>query len=157
MALFSQALVASSVCWMIASSLWIYPHSLSYFNESIGGPLNGHKHLLGSNVDWGQDRRYLAWWVHQYGPGCFQSVACFGPGGVSTLTCAGNGERPGNVHFRTRNGTTGQDQWHALSANILFGCSEYGYSPSACAEFHRVSHRATLCVRVGYSLYVIRE
>lgn len=48
-------LIAGSFCWFVASSLWIYPHSLSYFNESIGGPLNGPEHLLGSNVDWGQD------------------------------------------------------------------------------------------------------
>jgi hypothetical protein len=47
------------ITWLAASSLWGYPHSLSYFNESIGGPLNGAKHLLGSNVDWGQDFRYL--------------------------------------------------------------------------------------------------
>ncbi|MAT72912.1 MAG: hypothetical protein CMJ58_25810 [Planctomycetaceae bacterium] len=45
--------------WAAASSFWIFPHSLSYFNESIGGPLNGPNHLLGSNVDWGQDGRYL--------------------------------------------------------------------------------------------------
>lgn len=51
-----------SFCWFLASSLWIYPHSLSYFNESVGGPLNGPKHLLGSNVDWGQDLRYLESW-----------------------------------------------------------------------------------------------
>ena len=47
--------------WSITSSLWIYPHSLSYFNETIGGPLNGPEHLLGSNVDWGQDLRYILW------------------------------------------------------------------------------------------------
>ncbi len=47
--------------WAVTSSLWTYPHCLSYFNESIGGPINGHKHLLGSNVDWGQDLRYLKW------------------------------------------------------------------------------------------------
>jgi hypothetical protein len=56
--LFSATLAAALVAWFIASSLWIYPHSLSYFNESIGGPLNGPNHLLGSNVDWGQDLRY---------------------------------------------------------------------------------------------------
>lgn len=46
-------------CWLFASSLWVYPHSLSYFNESICGPLNGPKLLLGSNVDWGQDLIYI--------------------------------------------------------------------------------------------------
>jgi hypothetical protein len=48
------------VIWSIASSLWIYPHSLSYFNESIGGPLNGPAHLLESNCDWDQDLSYVA-------------------------------------------------------------------------------------------------
>ncbi len=50
---------AGSFCWFLASSLVIFPHSLSFFNEAIGGPLNGPEHLLGSAVDWGQDLRYL--------------------------------------------------------------------------------------------------
>lgn len=54
-----QSLVAGSFCWFLASSLWVYPHSLSYFNESIGGPLNGPEHLLGSSADWGQDLFYF--------------------------------------------------------------------------------------------------
>lgn len=45
--------------WFATSSLWIYPHCLSYFNETIGGPNNGANHLLGSNLDWGQDLRYI--------------------------------------------------------------------------------------------------
>jgi len=56
----SGTLVALLGLWFVASSLWIYPHSLSYFNESIGGPLNGPRHLLGSNVDWGQDLLYAS-------------------------------------------------------------------------------------------------
>jgi hypothetical protein len=51
--------------WSVCSSAWIYPHSLSYFNESIGGPLYGPRHLLGSNVDWGQDLRYLDQWFER--------------------------------------------------------------------------------------------
>jgi len=30
-----QTLVAASFCWFLSSSLWVYPHSLVYFNESI--------------------------------------------------------------------------------------------------------------------------
>jgi hypothetical protein len=61
-----SSLVAGQFCWFVASSLWIFPHSLSYFNESIGGPLNGPKHLLGSNVDWGQDFLYLNDWIKMH-------------------------------------------------------------------------------------------
>jgi hypothetical protein len=54
----SPFLAAISLCWLAASSLWVYPHSLSYFNEAAGGPLRGAEHLLGSNSDWGQDEFY---------------------------------------------------------------------------------------------------
>lgn len=37
------------------SSLLNYPNQLAYFNEFVGGPANGAKHLLGSSLDWGQD------------------------------------------------------------------------------------------------------
>ena len=54
--------VAVATVWIIASSLWIYPHSLSYFNESIGGPYRADKYLNASNLDWGQDLPYLRRW-----------------------------------------------------------------------------------------------
>jgi len=47
-----------------ASALAIWPHQLSYFNCLAGGPANGYKLLVDSNIDWGQDlislRRYMA-------------------------------------------------------------------------------------------------
>jgi len=50
-----QFLVVASLLWSVFSTISIYPHQLAYFNEVAGGPENGHKHLLGSNLDWGQD------------------------------------------------------------------------------------------------------
>jgi hypothetical protein len=60
------ALVGGAAAWSVASSLWVYPHSLSYFNELAGGPSNGHAHLVGSNIDWGQDLFYLKRWLDQH-------------------------------------------------------------------------------------------
>lgn len=56
--------IFTRVClsWTIASSLWVYPHCMSYFNEAVGGPRNGHFYLLDSNIDWGQDTWYLKRW-----------------------------------------------------------------------------------------------
>ena len=54
---------AAALVWSAGSSLWIYPHSLSYFNESVGGPRRGHEHLVDSNIDWGQDLLYLKRWL----------------------------------------------------------------------------------------------
>jgi hypothetical protein len=64
------------------SGLKVYPHHLAYFNELAGGPANGHKHLLGSSLDWGQDLLYVKRWLRcqsrpvrvdvvcGYDPGC---------------------------------------------------------------------------------------
>ena len=59
-------LVVGSLCWTATSSFWIYPHSLSYFNELVGGPRHGHEHLLDSNIDWGQDLLYLQRWIERH-------------------------------------------------------------------------------------------
>ena len=52
--------------WGIASSLMVYPCSLSYFNEAAGGPLAGHAYLVDSNIDWGQDLLRLRDWLRSH-------------------------------------------------------------------------------------------
>ena len=54
------------LAWSIASSLWYYPHSLSYFNEVVGGPEHGHEHLLDSSISWGQDLLFLKKWYDEH-------------------------------------------------------------------------------------------
>jgi len=44
---------------MAFSAALIAPHQLSYFNLLAGGPDNGHKLLIDSNLDWGQNDKYL--------------------------------------------------------------------------------------------------
>jgi len=58
-----QIVAAALLTCSVFSSLLAYPHSLSYFNEFVGGPRHGDDHLLGSNLDWGQDIRLLDWWM----------------------------------------------------------------------------------------------
>ncbi|MGO8751807.1 MAG: ArnT family glycosyltransferase [Thermoguttaceae bacterium] len=50
------------VVWSVLSSAWVFPHSLSYFNELAGGPCGGQRYLLDANVDWGQDMGRLKQW-----------------------------------------------------------------------------------------------
>jgi hypothetical protein len=45
--------------WLGASSLLVHPHYLAYFNELAGGPANGSRWLIDSNLDWGQDGEYV--------------------------------------------------------------------------------------------------
>src|SRR5262249_4468416 len=51
--------------WYLWSAISIYPNYLAYFNEFAGGPDNGHKILLDSNLDWGQDLKGLKRWMDQ--------------------------------------------------------------------------------------------
>jgi hypothetical protein len=52
--------VAALLVWYCVGTVRIFPHYLAYFNELVGGPKNGYKCLLDSNLDWGQDLPGLA-------------------------------------------------------------------------------------------------
>lgn len=60
------ACVLGAIVWTSISSLSVYPHSLSYFNELAGGPEGGHRHLIDTNIDWGQDLLYLKCWYDKH-------------------------------------------------------------------------------------------
>jgi hypothetical protein len=59
-------LATAAFAWAIVSSLLVYPHSLSYFNEFAGGPRGGHRFLLDSNTDWGQDLLLIKRWIDDH-------------------------------------------------------------------------------------------
>jgi hypothetical protein len=50
-----RAALAVLVFWYAASVLRVHPNYLAYFNEAAGGPSQGWRWLVDSNVDWGQD------------------------------------------------------------------------------------------------------
>ncbi len=58
--------VLAALVWSAGSSLRHDPHNLSYFNELVGGPRQGHHHLLDSNIDWGQDLLPLKRWLDRH-------------------------------------------------------------------------------------------
>ena len=50
---------------------------MSYFNEFAGGPKSGHKWLVDSNIDWGQDILMLKWWQDKHPEAAPLSAAMF--------------------------------------------------------------------------------
>ncbi len=62
-ALALSLMVGASLLWNAWEAARITPYHLAYFNQLVGGPANGHLHLLDSNLDWGQSskalRRYM--------------------------------------------------------------------------------------------------
>jgi len=49
------AATSVGLAWMVAGTLAVAPRYLQFFNEAAGGPENGHRVLIDSNIDWGQD------------------------------------------------------------------------------------------------------
>jgi len=45
--------------WYVVGTVRIFPHYLPYFNELAGGPRNGYRYLVDSNLDWGQSFKAL--------------------------------------------------------------------------------------------------
>jgi len=131
------AVAAVALVWSVGSSLWVYPHSLSYFNELVGGPTHGHAHLGGvdvdSNIDWGQDLLYLKRWLDQH-PEARPLHLAFN--GVYDAGVAG-------IEY-TLPPTEPQPGWHALSVNKIRSRSrQYEYF----LRFEPVA-------MAGYSIYI---
>jgi hypothetical protein len=51
----SAAVAALVLTYYAGTALVVHPDHLAYFNPLSGGPRNGHRWLLDSNLDWGQD------------------------------------------------------------------------------------------------------
>jgi len=63
----SFRLLLVSLCLLaISEFISIYPHYLAFFNQFTGGPRNGHKYLIDSNLDWGQDLKGLKHWMDEH-------------------------------------------------------------------------------------------
>ena len=60
-----QIAVVVSLLLLLVIDFRIHPHYLSYFNVLAGGPDNGHKILVDSNIDWGQDLIRLKKWMNE--------------------------------------------------------------------------------------------
>jgi hypothetical protein len=147
--------------WSIFSSLWIYPHSISYFNELAAilptpneprspqepegtsfiasllnaGSRNGGRHLLDSNIDWGQDIFYLEKWCQSHPEIRDIKVSYWGSYPLELTKVHFQGIPPENAP---------QSGWYALSVNYLYNREkQYLY-------FLNLKPVA----RVGYSIYI---
>ena len=142
-------LAGGLLCWSIVSSLYAYPHGLSYFNELAGGPLRGRFHLDNSNVDWGQDLFYLKWWCQSHPearPIWVRFCVPFIDPRAAGIDCHVLPPFQDRSAFSARSPeqTEPAPGWYVLSTNILHGLAE------DCGYFMRFTPVAT----AGYSIYI---
>ncbi len=56
---FRPAVIAAVLAAAAIESLAAFPYYTAFFNALVGGPKNGPKYLVDSNIDWGQDLKRL--------------------------------------------------------------------------------------------------
>ena len=152
------------IVWSIGSSLWTYPHSIAYFNELAAviptpedpyhprseprkrsvweiirgaldaGPLNGPRHLLDSNIDWGQDVLGLERWCRSH-PEITE---------IKTILSGSYPVKETGIPVAGYPPTEPEPGWYALSVNFLYDSQK--------------SYRYFLSFRpaavIGYTIYV---
>lgn len=140
---FARWVATIGLVMTLVASLSVYPHSLAFFNSLAGGSRNGHRHLLDSNLDWGQDLYHLRDWrqVHPHAEPFHLAYS-----GVVDPRQLG-------IPFRLIPGAPGSDPpmlgpgWYAVSVNHLMG---YDQTHPPWTYFQQL--RPT--TRVGASLFL---
>jgi len=57
------------VAWALVATVRTFPHYVAYFNEAAGGPANGHRWLIDTNLDVGQDLGGVVRWAREENAG----------------------------------------------------------------------------------------
>jgi len=146
----ARLLAVGAVVWSVWESACVYPHGLSYFNSLAGGPAGGHRVLLHSNIDWGQDLFELREWaslnsharpLHLAYYGEVDPAAC-GLRSPDVLVVDGRYARPSPPRFKPG--------WYAVSVNFLHGDAT---SRMPRGTYSHLLTRApdAMC---GYSIYI---
>jgi len=128
-------IVALLLAWHAGEALSIHPYHLAYFNEAAGGPDRGYRHLVDSNLDWGQDLVGLARFMRQRG--------------LDRINLYYFGTADPAYYGITRN-VPPQPGWFAISATHLMGV----YLPDRdyLAPFRTMPTQAT----IGHSILLYR-
>jgi hypothetical protein len=126
--------------WTIASSLSIYPHCGSYFNELAGGATRGHEHFVSSEMDWGQDLLFLRAWLDEHREAqplhlIYEGRVEAKLAGIDYLPMPRDHSSPG---------------WYALSVTCLHGGCSSESQRGEYAYFLRLRPTAM----AGYSIYI---
>lgn len=156
---------AALLGWVIGSSLWVYPHSLSYFNELVGGPRHGPRHLIHSNVDWGQDLLYLKRWRNRHPEDSPLHLAYFGsvdPRHAGIKYCLPPLAPPDTSRDgRPRLPNELPDGWYAVSVNFVMGYPHRAFDGEGRQQSVRRDALAYWqhfepVAMAGYSIYIYR-
>ena len=143
----TRGIIGVMCVWSFASTALTHPSYLAFFNELAGGPSNGHKILLDSNLDWGQDLKGLKRWMVQHRVqkmqflyfGFFNAAA---PRyyGINAMFLPGSWV---GGHELTRESSK-PPVYLAISANLLYGRFQGGADEGFVTPFRSITPVATI-------------
>ena len=147
-----KAAVAGLATWYLVSSVAIFPHYLAYFNELAGGPGNGYKYLVDSNLDWGQDLKGLKRYMVEHKIDRIW-LSYFGTASPEYYGISYN-YLPSYIIFDPKYQEV-PTPYVAISATNLQGV----YFPAALhvdSDFFKVFREQQPIAKIGYSIFIYR-
>lgn len=140
------ALIVLLFFWAILTVLSAYPFFLAYFNEIAGGPNNGHKLVVDSNLDWGQDILRLADFIEKNNIKEIKMDYFSGAPAEYYIK---------NAEIKSFNREVPQRGWLAVSATIYMGaCKENKIPCSYNDRAYTWLDKYKPATKIGYSIFV---
>jgi hypothetical protein len=136
-----KIVLAALIIFYLATNLKVFPNYLSYFNEAVGGPAQGHKYLLDSNLDWGQDIKRLKNYLEKNNIKEFHSLLL---GSLVKSYYLKDGINMPDNAWVEKNGA--EKGYYVISANPFF---------DPTWTFQWLQKYAPLA-RIGYSIYIYK-
>ncbi len=148
---FSKPAVAAAAGLLLAvlvvENLAVYPHYRAYFTLLVGGPAQGYRYLVDSNLDWGQDLPGLADFQREH------QIEKLYLGYFGSADPAAYGVRseclPGTDVWVCADGKLPEHGWVAVSASCL-----QGYCTPFDRNFYAPLRAKTPAAMIGYSILV---
>ena len=134
--------------WAILSVVLVYPSFVAYFNEMTGGPNNGYKYVVDSNLDWGQDILRLAEYIKN--------------NNIKEIKLDYFSGAPAEYYIKTAtiqsyNREIPQKGWLAVSATIYSGACKGDKIPCSYNErAYTWLDQYKPIARIGYSIFVYK-
>ncbi len=135
--------------WLGMETISTYPYYLSYYNELAGGPDNGYKYAVDSNLDWGQDLKRLTQYVNENN---IDKIKLDYFGGGNPEYYLGNKYERLDAH-----NTSQRHGWLAVSASLLQnGRATATKNFQGDTTSYKWLDAYTPVAKIGYSIFVYR-
>src|SRR3989338_160737 len=137
--------------WLLIEAVIAFPYYLSYYNELAGGPMKGHRYIVDSNYDWGQDLKRLKDFTEEAGLDKI-NLDYFGGGSPKYYL------REKFKSWESAKGAPPEGEWLAISATILNSAQAEpakGFVKNPLDSYQWLKNKKPIA-RAGTSLFIYK-